>query len=221
MQKIKNIIFDFGGVILNIDHKKVEDAFKNLGLTNFEDLFNQASQSSLFQDLERGSISEDHFRNAIRKITGLSVSDSELDSTWNQIVCDYPPHRIDLLKSIQSIYNTFILSNTNSIHYRYYIQQFKDEFAYDFVSLFSNTYWSFQFGMRKPDPDPFLHMLKVEKINPEETLFIDDTIQNIIIARKLNIFAFHLTPNIDVKELFENGYLKDSILGQIVAEHQK
>jgi len=212
VQKIKNIIFDFGGVILNIDHKKVEHAFKNLGLTNFEELFNQASQSSLFQDLEKGMITEDHFRIAIRKLTGLNIADDKLDFTWNQIIGDYPPHRIELLKNIRNNYKTLILSNTNSIHYRQYIQQFKEEYGFDFVSLFTNTYWSFQFGMRKPDPDPFLHMLKVEKIKPEETLFIDDSIQNIIIARKLNILAFHLTPNIDVTELFKDGYLLDSML---------
>lgn len=221
MQKIKNIIFDFGGVILNINHKKVENAFKDLGLTNFEELFNQASQSSLFQDLEKGNITEDYFRNSIKKLTGLAVSDNELDSTWNQIICDYPPHRIELLKSIQDNYKTYILSNTNSIHYRHYIQQFKDEFGYDFVTLFTNTYWSFQFGMRKPDPEPFLHLLDTENIKPEETLFIDDSKQNIIVARKLNIFAFHLTPNIDVKELFVNGYINESILNQIIGEHQK
>jgi putative hydrolase of the HAD superfamily len=190
----------------------VENAFKELGLTNFEDLFNQASQTSLFQDLEKGSITEDYFRNSIRKITGLNMSDDKLDYTWNQIIGDYPPHRIELLKNIQNNYKTYILSNTNSIHYRKYIQQFKEESRFDFVSLFSNTYWSFQFGKRKPDPDPFYHLLNTENIKPEETLFIDDSIQNIIVARKLNILAFHLTPNIDVTELFRDGYLLESKL---------
>lgn len=216
MQKIKNIIFDFGGVILNIHHKRVENAFKDLGLTNFEELFNQAQQSSLFQDLEKGTITDAFFRNSIRELTGLVVSDEVLDETWNQIIGDYPPHRIELLKRIQSNYKTYILSNTNAIHYRKYIHQFKEEYGFDFVSLFTNTYWSFQFGKRKPDADPFLHMLDVENIKPEETLFFDDSIQNIIVARKLNIFAFHLTPDIDITTLFEDGLLRDSVLEQSI-----
>lgn len=213
-QKIKNIIFDFGGVILNINHRKVENAFKDLGLTNFEELFNQAQQSTLFQDLEKGTITDSFFRNSIRKLTGLTVSDDVLDNTWNQIIGDYPPHRIDLLKRIQGNYRNYILSNTNSIHYQKYIHQFKEEYGFDFVSLFSNTYWSFQFGKRKPDPDPYIHILEKENIKPEETLFIDDSIQNIMVARNLNIFAFHLTPDIDVTTLFEDGFLKDSVLEQ-------
>ena len=110
MRRIKNIIFDFGGVILNINHKKLENAFSDLGLTNFKELFNQANQSSLFQDLEKGTITEDQFRNTIRKLTGLNVSDDKLDSTWNQIICDYPAHRIKLLGSIQ---NSTLKNNTS------------------------------------------------------------------------------------------------------------
>lgn len=214
MNKIKNIIFDFGGVILNIDHQRLENAFRDLNISDFDLLFNQASQSTLFQDLEKGIISNAEFRIKIRDYIGIEISDEKLDFTWNQIIGDYPKHRIELLKSIQENYKTFILSNTNSIHYDKYIRQFNDEYGFDFSSLFTNTYWSFHFGKRKPDPDPFLHMLENENLKPEETLFIDDSIQNIIIARKLNIFAFHLTPDIDVTTLFEGGLIKDSILNQ-------
>jgi putative hydrolase of the HAD superfamily len=123
-----------------------------------------------------------------------------------------------LLKSIQNNYKTYILSNTNAIHYRKYIQQFREEYGFDFVSLFTNTYWSFQFGKRKPDTDPFIHLMNLEKIKPEETLFIDDTIQNIRVARNLNIFAIHLTPDMDVSTLFKDGYLKEDLLDKLINE---
>jgi putative hydrolase of the HAD superfamily len=219
MQKIKNIIFDFGGVILNIDHKRLENAFRKLDIPDFDSMFSQASQSTLFQDFEKGLISNAEFRDQIRDYIRIEISDEMLDHTWNQIIGDYPKHRIDLLKNIQDKFKTYILSNTNSIHYDKYIKEFMDEYGFDFPTLFTNTYWSFQFGKRKPDPDPFLHILQQENIKPGETLFIDDSIQNIIIARKLNIFAFHLTPETDVTELFDRGYLKESILEQIFLEH--
>lgn len=208
---IKNIIFDFGGVIFNIDHGKVEKAFRKLGLDNFEELFNQATQSSIFRDFEVGALSPDEFRQGIREITGLQVTDDVLDWTWNEILCDYPPHRIDLLREIASNYRLFLLSNTNIIHYDHYITMFKDLFGYDFLSLFEDTFWSFKIGKRKPDPDPYLHIMDKCSLIPEETLFIDDSIQNITIARELNLQAFHLNNGMDVTELFDNAVLNPKI----------
>ena len=205
-------------VIINIHHERLEQAFRDLNIPDFDRMFSQASQSTLFQDLEKGTISNDEFRNHIREFIGIEISDEKLDHTWNQIIGDYPAHRIELLKQIKDHYNTFILSNTNSIHYDLYISKFKEQFGFDFLSLFNNTYWSFQFGMRKPDPDPYLHIIQNENIKSEETLFIDDSIQNIVIARKLNILAFHLTPDIDVSQLFVNGVLKQSIIDQVIKE---
>ena len=98
--KIKNIILDFGGVIINIDHHKVENAFRELGMADFETMFNKAIQSNLFKNLETGKITPDEFRNSIREISGLNVSDRKLDETWNLIINDYPPHRIELLNHV-------------------------------------------------------------------------------------------------------------------------
>ena len=208
---IKNIILDFGGVIFNIDHKKVEDAYRKLGMDNFEVLFSQASQSELFQNFEKGQISPDQFRSELRRISGLNVSDNILDNTWNKILCDYPPHRIKLLNKMKNNYRLFILSNTNIIHYQHYIAMFKQNFGYDFDELFENTFWAFKIGKRKPDPDPYLHILDKHKLKAEETLFIDDSLQNIISAEKLNILAFHLNGEMDISELFKNGFLKPRI----------
>lgn len=213
---IKNIIFDFGGVIINIHHDRVENAFKKIGVKDFDRLFNQATQSDLFQKLEKGEISETDFRGEIRDLTGLNIDDELLDQTWNQIIGDYPNHRINLLKLIKANYNLFLLSNTNSIHYRYYIDLFENQFGFPFVSLFQATYWSFKIGKRKPDPDPYIHLLKSEKLIPNETLFIDDSIQNIIAARKLNILALHLKDHQDITTLFQNGVLDAGIIKAMI-----
>jgi FMN phosphatase YigB (HAD superfamily) len=204
---IKNIIFDFGGVIINIDHQRVEEAFRKLGVHDFDKLFNQATQSHLFQLLEKGQIKPDAFRNELKSISGLLVSDETLDHAWNQIIGDYPQHRIELLKSIRQNYRLFLLSNTNIIHYDYYTAKFKLEFGFDFLSLFDETFWSFKIGMRKPDPDPYLVLLNTRNLEPSETLFIDDSFQNIDAARKLNIFAHHLAHGEDISSLFNGNTL--------------
>jgi glucose-1-phosphatase len=202
---IKNIVFDFGGVILNIDHHRVELAFERLGIRDFEQLYNQASQSELFIALEKGEKTSAEFRDELRKQMGFNLSDATIDHTWNEIICDYPPERIQLLKEIREHHRLFLLSNTNVIHYNYYIPKFRNEFGFDFPSLFDNVYWSFKIGMRKPDPDPFLLLIKNETILPEETLFIDDTSHNTEIARILGFKTLYLKKGTVITQLFKNG----------------
>jgi len=212
---IKNIIFDFGGVIINIDHQKVENAFISLGVDNFDELFNKVLQTELFQKLEKGLITQTEFRNALRDISGINVTDEIIDFTWNQIIGDYPTERIKLLKNIGNRYKLFILSNTNIIHYDYYITQFRKEFGFEFQSLFEKTYWSFKIGKRKPDIDSFQYVIDKNQLIPEETLFIDDSLQNILAARQLNLIAYFLKPNMDITDMFEAGVLKDNIVTKL------
>lgn len=212
MADIKNIIFDFGGVIINISHQKVENAFKSLGVKNFEALFNKATQSDLFQQFEKGEISASQFRSRIRTLTGLNVSDDKLDGVWNQIIGDYPLKRIDLLNQIKLNYRLFLLSNTNIIHYNYYIPKFHKEFGFSFQSIFEKAYWSFKLRERKPDLISYKHVLRESNLKPAETLFIDDSIQNILAAQELGIHAVHLTEEIDVTEIFTNGRFNQTFL---------
>jgi putative hydrolase of the HAD superfamily len=205
---IKNIIFDFGGVILNINHKKLEEAFKSLGIPDFEHLFNQASQSELFQQFEVGKISPREFRMGVRSLTGLNITDDTFDNTWNKIINDFPARRINLLRQIKNSYKLLLLSNTNEIHYDYYIEKFRIEFGYDFQSLFHRTYWSFRMGKRKPDPDAYVEIISNERISPSETLFIDDSKQNIIAAANLGIKTLHLQNGMELTDLFQGSLLK-------------
>lgn len=204
---IRNIIFDFGGVILNISHQELEDAFRSLGVNDFERLFNQAQQADLFQKFEIGALSEMEFRQAVRDLTGLNVSDSVLDSAWNRIIGDYPPDRIDLLKKLKENYKLYLLSNTNQIHYHYYIQKFRNEFGFELKTLFHNTFWSFKMGKRKPDADAYTEIVRMENLLADETLFIDDSEQNIIAAANLGFKTFHLKCNVDLTDLFDGSRL--------------
>lgn len=212
MIDIKNIIFDFGGVIINISHQQVENAFKALGVSNFEALFNQATQAKLFQQFEKGEITTSQFRDRIRELTSLNVSDDKLDDAWNLIIGDYPPQRIDLLNQINNNYRLFLLSNTNSIHYDYYIPKFESEYGYSFGSLFEKTYWSFKFGKRKPDLDSYKQLIAENQLIKGETLFIDDSVQNIEAAQKAGLKTVHLINDVEITELFTDGKFNQTFL---------
>jgi len=203
--EIKNIIFDFGGVIINIHHSKVENAFKELGISQFEKLYSKATQSDIFQKFETGILSPNDFRDSLRSIIGKKISDKKLDFAWNQIIGNYPPHRINLLLELKKNYNVYLLSNTNTIHYNFYIQNFKNEFGFEFSSLFNKAYWSFKIGDRKPNYSIFSLVLKDSNLVAQETLFIDDSLQNIKAARQLGFQTYHLNKDTDLSDIFLNG----------------
>jgi len=203
---IKNIIFDFGGVILNIDHELTEEAFRKLGINDFDKLYSKAIQSNLFDDLEKGTISADNFIKEIKKI--INVSESDIVNAWNAILLDIPKERIEILKKVKNNYRTFLLSNTNIIHYEKYVADLEKVFGHkDFSPLFEKSYFSYQVGMRKPNKEIFEYVLLQNGLKPEETLFIDDSIQHIHGAEKTGIKTYFLKAGEDISVLFENGIL--------------
>lgn len=190
---IKNIIFDLGGVILNIDYHLTINAFKSLGLTNFDSLFTQANQIGLFDKLDKGLITPQEFRDGIRQVTSSNISDSQIDWAWNAMLLDFPKSRLELLGRVKDSYRTFLLSNTNAIHIEDYNKILQNTFGVQNLSVFfEREYYSHLIHMRKPDAETFELILKENNLNPEETLFIDDTFQHVEGAKKLGIRAYHL-----------------------------
>jgi len=120
MQHIKNVIFDLGGVILDIDFKKTEQAFLKLGLNNFSDHISQFHISGFFEQYEIGKIDDVEFVDGISKLIGKETEQEKIIAAWNALLLDFPPERIELLRKIKSDYRTFLLSNTNSLHYKEY-----------------------------------------------------------------------------------------------------
>ena len=190
---IKNIIFDLGGVILNIDYNLTIQEFINLGITNFGELFTQANQVDIFDKLDKGNVSPSQFRDAIRDITGIPLSDYQIDKAWNAMLLDFPKSRLKLLGNIGKHYRTFLLSNTNAIHIDDYNKILYNTFGVENLSsFFEKEYYSFKINMRKPDSEVFEHIINENSLNPSETLFIDDSIQHVESAQRLGILAYHL-----------------------------
>ncbi|MDD3686379.1 MAG: HAD family phosphatase [Bacteroidales bacterium] len=193
---IKNIIFDLGNVILNIDTKLSEKAFAKHGLNNFGELYTLAAQSEIFDRLEVGSISPSDFYSEFRHLTKSNLSDEIIRNCWNALILDYPPARIKLLADLKQKYRTFLLSNTNRIHYEFYNPLINEQFGFDGLeSFFEKAYFSHEIGMKKPDPKIFEFVLENSNLIPAETLFIDDNKANIEAASALGIQTLWLKDN--------------------------
>lgn len=193
---IKNIIFDLGNVILNIDTKLSEIAFRKHGFENFGDLYTLAVQSQIFDKLEVGSISPADFYQEFRQITKSELSDDIIRECWNALIMDFPSARIELLQNLKPKYRTFILSNTNLIHYNFYTKLVSEQFSVaGLESLVEKAYFSHEIGLKKPFKNIYNHVLTESDLIAEETLFIDDNEDNIIAAKKLGIQTIWLTEN--------------------------
>jgi FMN phosphatase YigB (HAD superfamily) len=200
---IKNIVFDLGGVILDIDYNLTVKAFDGLGIPNFKEQYSKMSQSNLFDNIETGKISPVEFRDLIREVAQKTISDAEIDTAWNALILHLPQYRIEILKNLQVNYRLFLLSNTNKIHYDDYSEVIKRENGIEGLEpLFEKTYLSHEMGLRKPDPEIFQVVLNENNLVPKETLFIDDSPQHIASAKTLGIVAYHLE-NEDIGDLFD------------------
>lgn len=213
---IQNILFDFGGVIIDIDFNKTIRAFAELGAVEFETRYSKATQSNIFDRLDTGRISEWEFVHNMKELLPDNVTDDLVIEAWNEIIIGIPPRRIEMLEAVRNNYSTLLLSNTNTIHYKLYTPQLEKSFGYKTLEeLFDAVYLSFELGMRKPDRDIFDYVFASRKISRESTLFIDDSKHIIDAAKSYGIRAFWLQDGMDVCDLFDDGYLKPSVLQQL------
>ncbi|MEE4198513.1 MAG: HAD family phosphatase [Bacteroidales bacterium] len=187
MEEIKNIIFDLGNVILNIDGEKTIQAMKDLGFDDFQESYTLLRQSDLFDFLEKGLIPPEKFHSELQAHFNQPVSPEKIDNAWNAMLLDFPKKRIRLIQSLQGRYRLFLLSNTNSIHYQKYNRDLLEQYGFGLSSLFEKAYYSFDLGMRKPDLEIFEYVIKDSRLKPIETLFIDDAEANIESAQQLGL----------------------------------
>lgn len=190
---IKNIIFDLGGVILDIDYQKTIDAFKVLGFDDFDQHYTQAQQSGLFDELETGKMSPSVFIDSLKSYLPENVQEPEIVAAWNALLLPWDMKRIEFIKTLKSKYKLYLFSNTNAIHKAHFEQTYKTQIGEPtFDSLFEQAYYSHELGKRKPHVASFEHILQENELLSSETLFFDDSIQHIEGARAAGINAVHL-----------------------------
>src|ERR1700677_2849830 len=200
MKGIKNIIFDLGGVIINLDNRRTEEAFTDLGVKNFRDYFGHGFAAAFFKDYEVGKISDREFIQSIRPLAGLGqVPDQVIVNSWNALLLDFPPERIQLLKELRKTYRLFLFSNTNALHLAALRQIWTGNIGNGSLEdYFEKTYYSHLMGMRKPDPESFERIMKENDLNGQETLFVDDAIVNVEGAEHAGLKGLFLRPGISL-----------------------
>ena len=211
--KIKNIIFDLGGVILDIDENVVYQELGKLGI-NVSELPRSKEFRDIMSKFDTGIYTAPTFRKKMKVLVGQEkMTDQKFDSIWNAMLLDIPRERIEAIEQIKKHYKIFLMSNTNEIHYDLYIRDLQLRFGYnEFDALFDKSYFSFAEHLEKPDPRFFELILDHQHLVPEETLFIDDTATNIKVAKQLGLKTYHISREELVRNLFDNGVLKEGIV---------
>jgi FMN phosphatase YigB (HAD superfamily) len=200
---IKNIIFDLGGVFIKIQYQKTSQAFKDLGITNFDDFFKQDFCNDLFEQLEVGKVNDIEFYTQFRALTKTNLTNHQIKDAWNAMLGSFWQDRLDWLEGISKRFNIFLFSNTNAIHYNAFMQQYHAENSTrkPLNNYFIEAYYSQNIGLRKPTVASYQYIIDEQKINPNETLFIDDTLKNIEGAKLAGLQTLHLTEDKNLIEI--------------------
>ncbi|MEP7278267.1 MAG: HAD family phosphatase [Bacteroidota bacterium] len=206
MPAIKNIIFDLGGVIMNIDFKKTEKAFADLGFTDFSQYMTQHHITPLFSAYETGEINDADFIKVIQQLASGPLTSEQIIQAWNALLLDFPLERIALLERLRQRYRIFLLSNTNALHYAAFQQTLHALTGKLLEDIFEKAYFSHAVKWRKPQKEIYQLVLDENNLNAVETLFIDDTAANFSGAEEVGIQTFHLQTPMTMLDipLFQN-----------------
>ena len=204
---IKNLLFDLGGVIMNINRDRCVDALKALGLAEADDMLGIAAQKGSFGQLEAGKISPEEFRDDIRVRIGRPVSDAEIDNALNRFLLGIPGQRLQALRELRRHYGVYMLSNTNPIMWNSFIAgQFRQE-GLEINDYFDGIVTSFESKCMKPSAHIFDHAAETLKIKPSETLFLDDAEVNCRAAETLGWHAALVAPGHEFMEVLHERKL--------------
>jgi glucose-1-phosphatase len=201
-KNIKNIVFDLGGVLIEIDYQATISKFKAIGISNFDQIYSQYTQSDLFDRYDKGFATPDEFRSGIKTLANLKAPDAVFDDAWNAMILDLPSENLKLLLKLKSRYKTFLLSNTNEIHLEYFFNYLKKNHNVERLEdYFTNVHYSCRMGMRKPDLEIYNKLIEINGLKPSETLFIDDTAFNVDAAIEAGWQGYYMPKGKLIKDI--------------------
>ncbi|GAA4496658.1 HAD family phosphatase [Hymenobacter ginsengisoli] len=194
---LPNLLFDFGGVIIDIDYARTPEAFRRLSRSGQAAEYSQASQAELFDQLETGRVSPAAFRDGLRQLYDLDATDVQIDDAWNALLLDVPAERLALIGELrQQGHQTALLSNTNQLHIAEVNRRLAHQYGFKngIADCLDRVFYSQEVGYRKPGEEIFHYALREMNWQPADTLFIEDSPQHIATARRLGLRVLHLAP---------------------------
>lgn len=194
---LPNLLFDFGGVIIDIDYDRTPEAFRRLSRTGQAAEYTQASQVELFDLIETGRISPAEFREGLRQLYNLDATDEQIDAAWHALLLDVPAERLALIAELRRQgHQTALLSNTNQLHIEEVNRRLAQQYGlkHGIADCLDRVFYSQEVGHRKPGEEIFRHALREMNWQPADTLFIEDSPQHIATARHLGLRVLHLAP---------------------------
>ncbi len=203
---IKNIIFDLGGVLLNLDYPRCLASFEKLGFKGVENFLSKYHPSGIFRSLEIGEINEDEFVSSLNNAFQVTKSKEEILTAWGRFLVDVPHKRLELLAELKNRYKLFLLSNTSAPHANIFEKKFQFENGFDSIQdFFDGIYYSFNVGISKPHSKAYNAVLEGSGLIADETLFIDDSEINTLAANELGIHSIVVDDNYNINCIdFEN-----------------
>ena len=202
-KEIKNIVFDLGGVLIDLDFPRALKAFEQAGLTDIAKDVQAFSREGIFMDIELGNISSEDFLEAICQRSEQPMSIKQAREYWNLILVDIPQEKLALVRELRKKYPVYLLSNTNQPHWEYVCQQSFCANNYRMEDYFVKSFLSFEMHLAKPDKTIFERMLQEAGLKAEETLFIDDSEINCRASEACGIQTIHYQLGEDLRNYFE------------------
>ena len=191
---MRNIIFDFGGVLVNLDRTRCIDAFTRIGAGAIAGYVDECRQEDLFHDLEVGDTGVGQFCDAVRQACGgCNATDEDICGAWDALLTGIPRRRLDKLAELKRDFRLVLLSNTNPIHWRKAVDDYFTQGGLNVNYYFEKTYLSYEMRMLKPDEEIYRKVLDSSGMDAGDTLFIDDSKANCAAAERLGITSMHVT----------------------------
>lgn len=201
---IQTIIFDLGGVIIDVEEQRSLDAFRQLGFQNIEEVYSELLNDGTLDSVDTGDMQPDELFDRLNTYCIEPADPQDLALAWNAMLGEIPEERIKLLRTLSSEYRLLLLSNTNSIHLQHIESMVSETYGIVLNDLFTSAYYSFLVGLRKPDPEVFRHVLQAEQLVADETLLLDDQLENVESARKLGLQTEWISESNPLLSLFSD-----------------
>lgn len=191
------IIFDLGGVIIDLDKDRCIDAFKGIGYADVDTMLGNYKQEGEFLALEEGRMSAGEWRDFIRERIGGDVTDSQIDDAFNAFLVEIPACKLKMLRSLRGKYRIAMLSNTNPVMFEGRIRELFRGEGLEMEDYFDDIFVSYRMNMSKPSDDIFKEVAVRLGIEPGEALFVDDSEKNVEAASALGFKTMHVEPYTD------------------------